>query len=335
METYTFVIDWYMANVDKMFPILFSIFILGVYLGIAQLFEDKSIRTILIVPAVLIFVFMGYAGDAFSKELFTNLSVQMLAALVAVGIVFFAGTLDNWIIPLLGTAAIAILFILISDPSAPQSSFLLTLGTGCIGAYMTALSLRQEWKWSPSGQAEEVWKSLRERRKSHETEKESFGDFFILIRGDDEGEIQQRIDFLKEHDMQILMDKPSERDPETNFFYRIVHTQIQTVVKEQEAVFLNNNEARLRVLGYPDTVKRVFKQMDEVLEIQAPKRIDAPSGLVQLEAKTVTPTQLFSDHLEDRLFELARTWRASGDTQLDYAATALIDWAKENQLIKE
>jgi len=74
MENVGNLLDWYMANVDKIFPVMFSIFIIGGYIGISEFFLDDNFgKTLLIIPPALILFFMSYSGGAFSQEYYTNI----------------------------------------------------------------------------------------------------------------------------------------------------------------------------------------------------------------------------------------------------------------------
>jgi hypothetical protein len=44
---------------------------------------------------------------------------------------------------------------------------------------------------------------------------------------------------------------------------------------------------------------------------------------------------MFSEEIEAQIFALAREWRGSQDPHLQTAATALVDWAKEMNFIRE
>ncbi|MEL6527322.1 MAG: hypothetical protein AAFQ07_16595 [Chloroflexota bacterium] len=79
----------------------------------------------------------------------------------------------------------------------------------------------------------------------------------------------------------------------------MVNVKIETVVKNPDSVFLDNHEARLHILGYPEITKRVYKQISEALPLAKRKRIDAPDdNLLHVEVHATSPQRLYSEVLE-------------------------------------
>ena len=329
-------ISTYLSEGDKFSAISLSILIMGGYLGIALGFKDKLIKTVLILPPALIFIFFAYINDTgFSQEYYLNLGTMLLSALFAVIIVFFAETLESWLYTLLGLAAIALLLVFVTPSDSAQTSLYLNLAVGMMGAYLIALLLRQEWKWSPEGRDEELWKSRRQELKERDQGRTEIGDYHILITDEDEGGLKQRIDFLREHNLKILKTSPVEIDQFTGAMYQIVNAKIETVVKDPDTVFLDNQEARLQLLGYPNTVKRILDQMNEVFELEKPRRLEYHEpAMVNIETKAKSPEQLFSAYLEQSLVELARDWRGSDKEHLIMATDELVAWAEKMHFIK-
>ncbi|MEO1289948.1 MAG: hypothetical protein AAFV93_19500, partial [Chloroflexota bacterium] len=182
-----------------------------------------------------------------------------------------------------------------------------TLGTMLVGAVLVAFMLRQEWAWSPAVQEKRLSASMRKARQEQAQADADYGDFFMLIAGRDEAQITQRIDFLKQHDMKIIQDSPSEYDDHSENYYRLIRTQIETVVKNQETVLLSNTEAQIQLLAYPDSLKRVYKQLSEVLITREQKRIETPDEqMAHIEFKVDVPQKLYSAILEEKIYELAR-----------------------------
>lgn len=347
MELITSFMDWWDTAQFIVSPILIVIFLLGLSLGIAQLIEDKGIKIVLIVIVAGIFfaisTFADFAGDLvggygseFGGELYLNVSAALLSALFALVIILMVASFESWVQPLLFAMAVALILLIFVPLDNATSNMQTNLATGLVGAWLTAYLIRKEWAWDPKKHGERLSSEMRQAVKEQSEKQEQFGDYFMLISGIDEEAIQQRIDFLGEHDMVVIKDNPAEFDAETETYYRLINVKIETVVKDREIVYLQNKEARIRVIGYPDTTKRVYKQLQEVLLANEQKRIDSPTaGLLHLEFKTEVPQKLFSTHIEEEIFQLARDWRHGDDEHLQHATDALIEWGKKMQFIKE
>jgi hypothetical protein len=337
MEFIQSVLDWYMASSEYFTPIVLSVFIIGLSLGVVQLVEDKVMRTALIFPAGAALLVMGFIfGGAYGRELYFNLGTEFFTALVALVIVSMASQLESWTIPLIMVALLAFFLAFLVDPNNVASSIGVNFAAGIIGAWLTAFLIRKEWSFSPENREKRLGKALRETRKVREKQEEQMGDYFMLISGSDEGMIQQRIDFLKANDMIIVNEGITEHDEDTKLYYRLINAKIQTVVKNPETVLLSNQEARVQILGYPDSVKKVFKQIDEVLELGEQKRIEAPDkAMVNIEFKAAAPAQLYSAYLEAEIYKVAREWQYGDDEVLKQACDDLLEWAKEMNLIKK
>lgn len=326
----------YLSEGDKFSAISLSILVMGGYLGIALGFKDKLIKTVLILPPALLLIFFAFINEApVSQELYMNLGTMLLSALFAVVIVFFAETLDSWLYTMLGVVVIALLLIFITPSDAAQTNIYMNLGVGMIGAYLIALLLRQEWKWSPEGRDEALWKSRRQELKERDEGRAELGDYYILITDEDEGGLKQRVDFLKEHDLKILKMSPVEVDQFTGAMYQIINAKIETIVKEPDTVFLDNQQSRIQILGYPSTVKKVIDQMNEIFEMEKPRRLEYHEAqMVNIEAKAKAPEQLFSHYLEQAVVELAREWRGSDKEHLIMATDELMAWAEKMRFVK-
>ena len=347
MELITSFMDWWDTAQFIVSPILIVLFLLGLSLGIAQLIEDKGLKIVLLViVAGVLFVigtFADFAGDLvggygseFGSELYLNLSAALLSALFALVIVLMVNSFESWVQPLLFAMAAALTLLIFVPLDNVTSNMQTNLATALVGAWLTAYMIRKEWAWDPKKLGERLSSEMRKAIKEKAEKEAEFGDYFMLISGGDEAAIQQRIDFLIQHDMAIIKDTPTELDTETETYYRFINVKIETVVKDRETVYLQNKEARIRVIGYPDTTKRIYKQLQEVLPTNEQKKIDSPTdGLLHIEFKTETPKKLFSAHIEEELFQLAREWRNSDDENLHNAVESLIEWGKKMQFIKE
>ena len=330
-------LDWYMTNTDNLTPVLLSVFIIGLSLGIVQLLDDKLMRTGLIFPVGAALLVMGFIfSGAFGRELYFNLGTEFFTALIALLIVSMATQMESWAIPLSIVAVLAFFLAFLLDPNNPQTSLGVNFATGLIGAWLTAYLIRREWSFSPDAREKRLAKAMRESRKVREKQEDMMGDYFMLISGRDEAEIKQRIDFLKSNDMLITNEGITEQDEETQLYYRLINAKIQTVVKQAETILLANQETRVQVLGYPDSVKKVFKQIDEVLDLGQQKRIEAPAdtAMVHIEFKATAPVQPYSAYLEAEIYKLAREWQYGNDEILQQATDDLLKWAKEMNLIK-
>jgi hypothetical protein len=337
MEFIQSTLDWYMANSDYFTPIVLAVFIIGLSLGIVQLMDGNQLRTGLIFPvAVALFVLGFVFTSSYGRELYFNLATEFLMAIVTLLIVVLATQLESWTIPLVGVAVLAFILAFFVDPTNVQSSIGVNMATGLIGAWLTAYLIRKEWSFSPEAREKRLGKALRATRQAREKQEAEMGDYFMLIAGSDEGLIKQRIDFLKSNDMEIVNEGITEQDEETKLYYKLINAKILTVVKNPDRILLSNTETRVQILGYQDSVKKVFKQIDEVLEVGEQKRIEAPDpAMVNIEFKTTVPVQPYSAFLEAEIFKLAREWQYGEDVALQEACDNLLDWAKEMNLIKK
>jgi hypothetical protein len=336
MDFLIWITDWYDNVAFIIVPLLLTIFILGVSLGIAQLTEEKPLRSFLMIIVAGILFSLSFFGSDFGRELYINLSAELFSALFALIIVLLATNFESWTIPLVLASIIAAALLFFVPPDNVVSNMPLNLATGLLGAWLTAFMIRKEWAWEPKKHGERLSNEMRKAIKEREETKAAFGDYFMLIAGTDEEEIQQRIDFLGEHDMTVLQDNPAEFDKETETYYRLINMKIETVVKDRETLLLSNKDARVRIIGYSDTTKRVYKQLGEVLACNEQKRLEAPSeNMLHIEFKTIAPQQLFSAHIEQQVFQLAREWRHGEDENLQNATEALLEWGKKMQFIKE
>lgn len=336
MDTIFAITDWYEANAVIFLPVFISIFILGLSLGLFQLIGDRYIRLALLVPVSAILLIASFAFDAYGAELLLNLSMQIFLTLLAVTIVTFATQVDSWFLPIIIVAISATALQFFTPLDAVATNIPTTLGTTLIGAMAVAYMLRQEWAWSPVRQERRLSATMRQARKEQSENDAKFGDFFMLIAGHDQATIEQRIDFLKDHDMTVIRDTLPEYDEESENYYRLINVSINTVVKEQETIFLNNQEARIQLLGYADTVKRLYKQVSELVLPREQKRLEAPDkNMVHLEFKADAPSKLYSTILEEKIYALAKEWQYGEDLALQHATDELLEWAKAEGLIQQ
>jgi hypothetical protein len=336
LDFYISLVNWYASVAFIVSPLLLTIFVLGVGLGIAQLTDDKLFRNFLMIVVAAILLSMSFVTSDFGRELYINLSAEIFSALFALVIVLIASSLESWTGSLIFSLMIAPILLFFMPADNVTSNMPVNLATGLLGAWLTAYMIRKEWAWDPKKHGERLSNELQKAKKEREARQAEFGDYFMLIAGKDIEEIQQRIDFLGEHDMVLMKDTPPEFDKETETYYRFVNMKIQTIVKDPDAIFLQNREARLRILGFPDTTKRIYKQISGVLPCTDQKRIESSDrDFLHLEFKTTVPQKLFSEHLEEQIFQLAREWRHSEDENLQYAVDDLLEWGKKMQFIKE
>ena len=337
MEAIKGLLDFWMNNVDFLMPVLLSIFVLGVSLGIAGLFKDNLIRTVLILPAALLLYAMGFAASPFGMELFWNLSAELLTGLAALILLFLYGMFESWS-AVLGTVFVSSLFLLIFvNPDQPQANLFVNLSTGLLGSFLVVGLIRREWAFSPQNRDKMLSAEMRKTRKSQAAQQDTIGDYYLLVTGADEAAVGQKVDFLKASNIETFDEQPIAHDEDTALYYQLVHGRIVTVVKEPESVLLANHEARLRILGYPDTVKRIYKQMQEVLELAGePTKLESPDPqLANIELKANAPKVIFSDYLEKQIYMLAREWRHGDNENLSAATDHLLAWAQEMHFIKE
>jgi|GEM_PF-5621616 len=334
MDFITSAFEWYEINSFIVMPLLISIFIMGISLGFFQVIEDRFFRLGLLVPIGGILLAMSFFTGEYGAELYLNLSMMVFMTLLAVLIVALASQLEGWFMPIAIVGIFALSLQLFIPVNNIGSNIPVTLATSLIGALMVAFMLRQEWAWSPVQQEKRLSAAMRKTRQEQAERDEAFGDFFMLISGHDEETIGERIDFLKQHDMSIIHEDPTEFDEESENYYRLVHVKIETVVRHQEAVFLNSNEARVQILAYPDAVKMLYKQMGEVIEAREQKRVEAPEKhLMHIEFKADAPHRMYSAILEEKIYALAREWQYGEEEYLQKATDDLLEWAKAQGLV--
>ena len=329
------VFDWYKLNAFWVMPILISIFFLGLSLGVFQMTDDKFFRLAFLIPvAGVLLVLSQYISD-YGAELYLNLSMEIFMTIFAVLVLALATQFESWFVPIVVVAFFALGLQLFVSPDNVATSLPLTFGTGMVGALTVTFMLRQEWAWSPVMKEKRLSAAMRKARKEQAQADAEFGDYFMLVAGQDEAYIQQKIDFLKQHDMTLIRADDAEYDEESETYYRLINVKIETVVKDVSTVLLANQETRVQILGYPDSVKRVYKQLSEVLLGREQKRIDPPQQeMLHLEFKTDVPSKLYSAILEEKVYELARTWQYGEDEHLQQATGDLMEWAKAEGLVK-
>lgn len=340
MDVINQLLDAYMANVDLYFPVLFSVFVLGMATATALSTKDEQLRMVIVgATGLILLALSAFFTPEFEQEYYLNLSTELLGVLAMMALALLIRLSDDWMLPLgltLGTATI-LLFLL--DRNDIGNTFPLVMSTELIGAYVAVVMLRREWMWSEKARNEKLIQAMRGKSGSTKTRKaaadvETHVDFYTIIPGRDAAAVQERVDFLEAHQLKIVQSEPVEQDEKTGHFYRQVGLQIETVVTDDAGEIMANHEARVRILAYPDTAKRVYAQIAEVLTIDTTRRIDSPKDLFHGEIMVQTPAQLFSDYLEDEIFKLVRDWRTSDDPHKQGAIEPLLAWAKEMQFIE-
>jgi hypothetical protein len=329
-------LEFYMNNADVIQPILLSIFVLGVALGTAQLTKDNVTRTLVIVPAAIILYAMGFAAGEWGREFYLNLSTALLTGLFALLILALVSVIDSWSYTLGLIAFLAIFVLLFIDRNMLTSNLATNISGGLVAAFVTTLLIRKEWDFSPKRRDVRLSAAMRQSKKQKAKSPDADADFFVLIPGNDQEAIGQRLKFLAENNLIVMQDNPIENDQQTDTLYKLAPVKIKTTVKDQETIFLANTEARVRIIAYPDTVKKVFRQINEVLEVTEQKRIESPHNeMIHIEFKANSPQRMFSEAIEEQIFALAREWRAGPDADLQTAAGELVEWAKKMHLIRE
>ena len=328
-------LKFFSDNADFITPVMLSVFVLGLSLGIAGFLDDNLFRTLVIIPAALVLYAMGFAAHPFGKELFFNLSAELLTALFALIILLFYSTFESWAIVLAVVGLFAGILLIFVNPEQ-QSNLFMNLSTGLIGSYLIVALIRKEWAFSPARRDRMLWANVRERAKKQTINLAEMGDYYILVLGSTDDEIKQKVDFLKDSNIDILQDNPTAEDEETALHYRLVNGKIVSTIKQPEVVLLSNQEARMRLLAYPDTVKRIYKQLQEVLQTSDEKKIESPDpALTHIEFKAQSPKVIFSDYIEKQIMLLARKWRHGEEEHLIQATDDLLEWARQMDFIKE
>lgn len=328
------ILEWYAANEIVLFPLIFSTVILAGYLGLAYVNEDRVFRTVIIVPAIAVFLVAYTNSDLFAREWFLNLGVELLTALLAVIIVGIAAMFRDWLFAVVMVFGVVLFLVIFIDPLQAESNFLLTFSTSLVGALLTAYLLREEWNYSVEKRGYRLRRAMRETLKTAQRDIDEGGDFYILLVGMDDGEIGEKLDFLKGAQLDLLRQDESERDEKTGMVFKLVTARIHQAAQDLDTILLAGDEARVRIVAYRDSAKRIYAQMGEVLECERPRRLDSPGELVHFEFKAKTPPRLFSDVLEEQIFALAREWRHGEDELLAPATDALIAWGEKNGFIK-
>jgi hypothetical protein len=336
MEILLQLATFFSERADYLMPILLSIAVLGLALGVAGWFKDNLMRTLVIIPAALVLYGMGFAANPFGKEIFFNLSAELLTALFALIILLIYNVFEGWATVLAIVAGFALLLLIFIDPNNPQANLFVNLSTGLVGAFLIVGLIRREWAFSPANRDRMLWANVRERNKKQTLNLAEMGDYYILVLGGDDDEVASKIKFLTDSNIQILNENPIAQDEETELHYRLINAKITSTVKQQEVVLLSNQEARLRLLAYPDTVKRIYRQLQEVLETSDVKTLEAADPQMNhIEFKAQSPKVIFSDYIEKQVMLLARKWRHGDDEHLQLATDDLLVWAREMQFIKE
>ncbi|MCA9913376.1 MAG: hypothetical protein KC496_08495 [Anaerolineae bacterium] len=326
---------WYSAHIESFPIILLSAFALVMLGTVLFFFKDKLFHGIAVGIVAVIFFAMTFGTSPYGQELYLNLSTAMLMALVIWFIASLAEMTEGWMMPVALAALVGFVSLFLVNVEAPQSSFFLNISAGLVGAVTTAFLIREDWQWSPQKRGQALREAIRKERKVDRKAEGKTGDYYILIVGRDAADTGQKLQFL--HDSNIMTYDVQEPayDKETGLTFQQVQANIVTVVKEPEVVFLSNQEARLRILAYPDSAKKLYKQLTEVLEITNQQRIEWHSeDLLHLELQANAPQQLFSQYLEKQIYSLAQEWRSSEDESLHDAIDPLLEWAKEMEFIE-
>jgi hypothetical protein len=340
MEFINQIVDAYMANVDLYFPVLLSIFVLGVATGFALWTNDEQMRMAILAGTGLILLGLAYWFEAaFEQEYYLNLSTEMFGVLAMLLLALFVRLSEDWMMPLGVTLICATILLFLLDRNDIGNTFPLVMSTELIGAYVALVMLRREWLWSKEAREDKLLKAMRGKPGSTKTRRaaadaETRVDFYTIIPGRDVAAVQERLAFLEAHQLRVVESSPVEQDEKTGDFYQQAGLQIKTVVVDDVSEMMANHEARIRILAYPDTAKRVYAQLSEVLDIDTTRRMDGPKDLFHGEVIVQSPKQLFSEYLEAEIFKLVRDWRTSGDPQKEDAIEPLLEWANAMKFIK-
>lgn len=330
-------LDFYTANAEIVLPILATIAILGFSLGAGMLGKDGLMRTTLVGLVALLFIALSFVDiieSPFPNELFLNIGTMLLITLVALLYSGLAKMAEDWLYPVMAVAGLALFSLLFVNQDNLTSDLAGNLAAVFVAAWPVAFFVRQRWQWSPEQRDRKMVAELRSSRKQKQREDLQRPDFTILVQGSDEGALQQKVTFLRESDLSILEAKSTEHDEATDVYYQMMQARVVTAVKDQETTLLDGNVAQVRILAYPDTAKRVYQQITEVLEEKERQRLDSPPSMVHMEMHVAAPEKLFSAYLEEQIFELARRWRYGDEEHLQDATEALLDWAQEMQFIQ-
>lgn len=326
---------WYTAHIDS-FPVIFISVLALVMLGtVVFFFKDKFIHAIAVGITAVIFFGLSFGTGLYGQELYLNLSTALLLALLTWFVSSLAEMTEGWIMPISLAALVGLVSVLLVNAEAPQSSLFLNLGAGLVGAVVAAFLIREDWEWAPQKRGEALREAIRKERKEDRKAEGKTGDYYILIVGRDAADTGHKLQFLHDSNISTYDVQEPAYDKETGLTFQQVQANIVTMVKEPEVVFLSNNEARLRILAYPDSAKKLYKQLTEVIEITSQQRIEWHSeDMLHLELRTNAPQQLFSQYLEKQIYDLARQWRDSEDETLNQAIDPLLAWAKELEFIE-
>lgn len=331
------ILPLYLTNADILLPIFITIFICGISLGASMLGEDRLMRTALVGVVALAFIalsFTDFLENPFANELFRNLGTMFLLSLIALVYAGLAATAHDWIYPVYAATGLTIFALLFVNRDNPTSDLAGNLAAMFIAAWPAAYIVRKQWQWSPEKRERKLTAQLRSSRKQRVIDELNTPDFTVLVQGMDQGALAQKLTFLRESDLKILDSQAPQYDELADVHYQMVQAKITTAVKDQDVTLMDSNVAQLRILAYPDVAKRVYKQITEVVEENSRQRLDGPPQLAHLQLTVQPPEQLFSEYLEQQIFELARQWRYGDDEQLGAATEALLDWAQEMHFIR-
>ncbi len=335
MELFNSLAQWYSDYSDAIPMVLTAGFVL-VILGVVLFFsKDKLIHGVAVAVAAGVFFVLSVNTSVFGEELYLNLSAALLLALLTWLFSWLAVITEGWLMSI-GLAVVTGLALLVFvNPDEPRTSLFLTIPVGLTGAVGAAFLIREDWEWSPQRRGQALREAIRKERKANRKREGGTGDYYILIVGRDAADAAQKLQFLHDSSISTYDEQPPAYDSETGLTFQQVQGNIVTTVKDEEVVFLNNQEARLRLLAYPDSGRRIYQQLTEVLEITSKRRIEWHSEeLVHLELRATTPQVLFSRAMEKQILALAQGWRESEDEALHAAIEPLLEWGRRMQFIK-
>jgi len=335
MDFFTSVAQWYADHLEFI-PIVLTAGFLIVILGTVLFFvQDKLIHGIAVAVGAGVFFMLQFNTGDFGQELYLNVSVALTLALLTWLFSSLAVVTEGWMMPISLAVLVSFALLFLVDVEAPRTNLFLTLATFMISGVTAAFLIREDWEWSPQKRGEALREAIRKERRANRKQEGKTGDYYILIVGRDAADVAQKLQFLHDSNISTYDEQEPAYDKETGFTFQQVQANIVTTVKEEEVVFLNNLEARLRLLAYPDTAKKIYKQLGEVLELSSQQRIEWHSeDLVHLEMRTTAPKALFSQYLEKQIYDLSVQWRESGDEHLQQSIEPLLQWARDMQFVK-
>jgi hypothetical protein len=346
MELGKLIWDFFQLSRNEIYnPIVFSFVILAVCASLAFYFRDESLRIALIILLALFFYWLSADEQAsiFGQEYFLNMSTELLGTIISLIVFASVMTANGWTFPVVAMIVVTMISVLTIRTDDFNNGFSLNMSTELFGAFLTTVLLNRDWLWAKgsdkSGSLLSPFAEWIEKRvqKQHtfSVKTSSKADYYVLIVGENEVDVADKVAWLTRSGVVVVSQSYMTHDTENKRVYQEIGLAMDTYEKQAETVTLSNQEARIRVLAYPDTAYRIHQQMTEMLECNEPKHVSTPDKeLTHLEFTVQRPRFLFSDYIEKQLNLLVREWRNQPDECLVVAATHLMDWAVTMNFIK-